>query len=87
MSETHLEREEEYFARYNVASLTQFLEVSSNILESYCKLLHKAGTGDDQDSLLYPMAGVLKIALDAVSCVIELCDCQEQIKTVWGHRY
>lgn len=78
VSEMHRKIEQDYFARYNVTSLSQLLEISSNILESYCRLLRKVDMEDDPDALLYPMGGVLEIALDAVTCAIELCDCQEQ---------
>lgn len=73
----YLETEEEYFTRHNVSSLSQLLEIASNILESYCVLLSKMGD-EDGGTVLYPMSGVLRIALDAVICATELCDYQER---------
>lgn len=78
VSTLHRETEKEYFFRFNVGSLTELLEIPSNILESYCSLLKKLDIQDDPDSLLYPMGRVLEIALDAVACAIELCDYQER---------
>lgn len=74
----YLETEEEYFSRFNVGSLSQLLEIASNILESYCGLLSKIGEDGSDNSVFYSMAGVLRIALDVVICATELCDYQER---------